>query len=88
MLNTSCFLCGSTKFIQRFGSVRDKSDLKILECVSCGLVFLSSFDHIKDGFYEGSQMHGEEKPDISSWLREAECDDERRFKYLKSELSN
>lgn len=84
----SCYLCGNTEFIKRIGSVRDSSELEVLECSSCGLVCLSSFDHIGEGFYESSEMHGGEMPDVQSWLRETAWDDERRFEYLKSVLPN
>jgi len=83
-----CYLCCSTKFNKRSGCVRDRHELEVLECASCGLVCLSSFDHIRDGFYENSEMHGEEIPDIEAWLKETAWDDERRFQYLKSVLSN
>lgn len=52
--NDKCYLCGNQSFSQRRGSVRDNTGLKILECTSCGLVFLSSFDHVRNGFYEDS----------------------------------
>ena len=83
-----CYLCDSAELNKRPGSVRDNLALEILECASCGLVFLSSFDHIKDAFYENSEMHGEEMPDIHNWCRETAWDDERRFKYLKQVLPN
>ena len=83
-----CYLCGNTEFNKRIGSVRDSSELKILECTSCGLVCLSSFDHIREGFYETSEMHGAEMPDIQAWLKNTAWDDERRFQYLKSVLPN
>ena len=84
-----CYLCGGTEFNKRPGSVRDKPELEVFECVSCGLVFLSSFDHIRDGFYENSEMHGEETPpDVQPWLKETARDDERRFQYLKQVLPN
>ena len=83
-----CYLCGGTKFKKRPGSVRDRPELEIFECASCGLVFLSSFDHIKDGFYENSEMHGKDALDIQTWIRETEWDDERRFQYLKLALPN
>lgn len=83
-----CYLCGGTKFNIRPGSVRDRPELKVFECASCGLVFLSSFDHIGDRFYENSGMHGEDILDIQDWVRETELDDERRFQYLKSALPN
>ena len=83
-----CYLCGNTEFNKRTGSVRDRSELEIFECTSCGLVFLSSFKHIKDGFYESSKMHGEKMIDVQVWLKDTAWDDERRFQYLKSVLPN
>jgi len=83
-----CYLCGSTEFNKKPGSVRDNPELEVLECASCGLVFLSSFDHVRVGFYENSEMHGEEMPDVQIWIRNTAWDDERRFKYLKSVLPN
>jgi 2-polyprenyl-3-methyl-5-hydroxy-6-metoxy-1,4-benzoquinol methylase len=83
-----CYLCEGTEFNKKPGSVRDSSELEIFECTSCGLVFLSSFDHIKEGFYENSEMHGQEMPDVQAWIRETAWDDERRFQYLKSALPN
>jgi len=59
-----CYLCSGTKFKKRPGSVRDRPELKVFECDSCGLVFLSSFDHIGDRFYENSGMHGKDTLDI------------------------
>ena len=86
--NKKCYLCGGTDFNKRPGSVRDNPELEVFECASCGLVFLSSFDHIKDDFYENSGMHGEEAPDPQTVLKETAWDDERRFSYLKSALPN
>jgi 2-polyprenyl-3-methyl-5-hydroxy-6-metoxy-1,4-benzoquinol methylase len=86
--NKKCYLCEGAEFNKRPGSVRDRSELEILECVSCGLVFLSSFDHICDEFYENSEMHGQEVLDVRAWLSETDWDDERRFQYLKSVLPN
>ena len=83
-----CYLCGGREFNKRPGSVRDRPELEVLECISCGLVFLSSFDHMRDGFYEDSEMHGEKMPDVQTWLKETVWDDERRFQYLKSALPN
>jgi len=83
-----CYLCGSVKFDKRSGSVRDNPELEVFECASCGLVFLSSFDHIIDGFYKSSEMHGEKVPDPKAMLKDTEWDDERRFQYLKSALPN
>lgn len=82
-----CYLCGSKDYNYRSGSVRDNPALKICECVNCGLVYLSSFDHADVDFYEDSGMHGEQLLDIKNWLASTEADDERRFLYLKPLLA-
>ncbi|VEN74498.1 Methyltransferase [Candidatus Desulfarcum epimagneticum] len=87
-LNKICFLCGNNTFVVRSGSVRDNDKLKVLECSDCGLVFLSSFDHITEKFYDNSKMHDGDLLEIDVWLKETEWDDERRFQFLKSLLPN
>ncbi|TCL69973.1 methyltransferase family protein [Hydrogenispora ethanolica] len=78
-----CYLCGEQSFFKRPGSVRDNPDLQVMECRTCGLVFLSSFDHIGEGFYENSQMHAADST-VEDWLRETAADDQRRFDVLQS----
>jgi SAM-dependent methyltransferase len=82
-----CYLCGGNDFKRREGEVRDAPDLSVLECLSCGLVSLSSFAHITDGFYESSGMH-EEAPDVGVWLVDTAWDDERRFRFLQRAIEN
>jgi 2-polyprenyl-3-methyl-5-hydroxy-6-metoxy-1,4-benzoquinol methylase len=84
---TACYLCGSTSNWQRPGQVRDNPTLKVLECSKCGLVFLSSFDHIHPQHYDDSGMHGDRPLPVDEWLREAEWDDERRFEFVRSSLT-
>jgi 2-polyprenyl-3-methyl-5-hydroxy-6-metoxy-1,4-benzoquinol methylase len=81
----SCYLCEGKDFRIRPGTVRDNPELQILECISCGLVFLSSQSHIHENFYQNSGMHTADgqSPQISDWLKEAERDDERRFRFLQ-----
>jgi cyclopropane fatty-acyl-phospholipid synthase-like methyltransferase len=64
--------------------------LEILECTNCGLVRLSSFEHIDDQFYEESDMHNSSKSnlDISVWLKDTEFDDERRFVQYAEMIKN
>ena len=83
-----CYLCGGVEYQYRLGSVRDNPDLKILECKNCGLVFLSSLQHIEGSFYENSGMHGHEVLDVNAWLRETQWDDSRRFEFLKHMVTN
>lgn len=83
---TVCYLCGSTSNHKRPGGVRDNADLEILECSNCGLVFLSTFDHIQPMHYEESGMHGDQPVPVQNWLRETDADDERRFRHLQSRL--
>ncbi len=83
-----CYLCSSTQFRDRDGEVRDDPALKIVECLDCGLVSLSSLDHIQTGHYEAGGMHGDSVIPLDSWLRETEADDGRRFDMLRSEIAN
>ncbi|HBE79486.1 MAG TPA: methyltransferase [Firmicutes bacterium] len=83
----ACYLCGEKSFQKRPGRVRDNENLDILECRSCGLVFLSSFDHITPGFYENSQMDGEDAS-IENWVHETVKDDQRRFNTFQSLITN
>jgi 2-polyprenyl-3-methyl-5-hydroxy-6-metoxy-1,4-benzoquinol methylase len=83
-----CYLCGHSDFTRRPGSVRDDSSLQILECDECGLVSLSSLEHIQASHYAESGMHGDALPSVETWLRDAKQDDQRRFEMLKSALVN
>lgn len=81
-LISECYLCGSHDFDTVRGTVRDKPELSIRRCRDCGLVFLSSFEHIQEGVYENSDMHnGGADIDIAAWMRETAEDDQRRFNY-------
>jgi 2-polyprenyl-3-methyl-5-hydroxy-6-metoxy-1,4-benzoquinol methylase len=84
---TSCYLCGGNQFGKKKGKVRDNPDLEIIECLSCGLVFLSSFDHIHTDFYQEARMH-DEPVDIETWLKDSAWDDDRRFIFLKRVIEN
>jgi len=81
-MNTNCYLCNSSETILRKGKVRDSDSLKVMECNSCGLVFLSSFDHIQEKDYVESAMLGSDQS-FSEWLKESEKDDRRRHSYLE-----
>lgn len=82
-----CYLCGSNQFINRDGHVRDNANLKIFECVNCGLVFLSSHDHINDMFYEDSNMSNDSL-NLIQWRKETYDDDKRRFYSLMSDIND
>ena len=84
----TCYLCNHPDFSVRKGAVRDNPSLQIIECTNCGLVALSSLQHIQPGHYEDSGMHGDALPSIESWLRDSEQDDQRRFEMLKSVMVN
>jgi 2-polyprenyl-3-methyl-5-hydroxy-6-metoxy-1,4-benzoquinol methylase len=84
----NCYLCKSTSFKTRKGKVRDVPDLKILECAACGLVTLSSLEHIQAGFYENSGMHGQALVPIGTWLKDTDWDDQRRFELFRVALAN
>ena len=84
----NCYLCSSAKFAERKGKVRDNPDLKILECLSCGLVALNSHDHVRAGHYENSGMHENQDQTVELWISETAEDDQRRFDTLRASLLN
>lgn len=84
----TCYICSNDKFITRSGVVRDNQNLSVLECTNCGLVTLSSIDHITEGHYQDSKMHGEKPLPITDWLNETKADDDRRFEMLKQKIVN
>ena len=83
-----CYLCSSDEYIFRQGGVRDNPEIKILECTDCGLVYLSTLNHITENHYESSGMHNGERPDIDAWLKDTQVDDERRYLFLKEQMTN
>ena len=76
-----CYLCDSTSFNLIKKGVRDNNDISVLSCNNCDLVFLDSFNHIDENFYQNSNMHSTEVK-ISDWLKETEKDDNRRYLHL------
>jgi len=86
-MKQSCYLCGSQKIGLRKGEVRDNTNLKILSCQDCGLVFLSSFEHINENYYRESGMN-RPGPNIGTWMHETERDDQRRFEYCRELIRN
>jgi len=82
-----CYLCGSSDNQKRPGKVRDSNSLSVLECLNCGLVFLSQSE-LPVGFYEQAKMHGQNPPSVDEWLRETFKDDERRFAFLSVAITN
>jgi 2-polyprenyl-3-methyl-5-hydroxy-6-metoxy-1,4-benzoquinol methylase len=84
MKNTQCYLCKSKDLSYVDGQVRDMLELKILKCNKCGLVFMESFDHISDTFYEDSSMINKDPGTILDvHLKENEIDNARRAEFMK-----
>lgn len=82
-----CYLCSSEKWKLRPGKVRDNPNLEIRECQDCGLVYLSSQEHLTEEFYQNSGMHSGEIP-IEDWTKNTEMDDRRRFEDLRVAITN
>lgn len=87
-MSQHCYLCSGVSLRPRKGTVRDMPSLKVLECDNCGLVFLSSHDHLGANHYQESRMHGPTPPTMESWLRETERDDQRRLDMLQTLIVN
>lgn len=83
----ACYLCNSTSHTIRHNRVRDDKNIKVLECNGCGLVFLSSFEHISDQFYEESGMMSGHV-DIKKYRNNSYQDDLRRANFLAEKVTN
>ena len=83
-----CNICSSENFLNRIGSCRDRNDIYPVECLECGLVSLSSTDHITNYYYESSSMHEHKTVDQAIIDAQAIKDADRRFLSLKSKLKN
>jgi 2-polyprenyl-3-methyl-5-hydroxy-6-metoxy-1,4-benzoquinol methylase len=85
--NQQCYLCGSRNRLLRSGKVRDNITIVPLECCNCGLVYLSSFNHIATGFYEDSLMH-KNRPCEHDIIKQISYEDtSRRYKQFITELA-
>jgi len=84
----NCYLCRSDNYSIRPGNVRDNKNIDVLECSDCGLVYLSSLNHINQNHYESSGMHDNKEPNINNWLKETEFDDKRRYDFVKEKIAN
>ncbi len=84
-----CQLCDGENIEPVPGKVRDRPEIPILRCVSCGLVFLGSFSHVHESFYDTdytAENHAEH--DWSAFLNDCRQDDERRFGQLQPLIAN
>lgn len=87
MDNRRCYLCGKEHIKLLHKGTRDNPSIDVLKCNECGLVFLSSFEHIHNGFYENSQM----SPDIrkkDEWKKSTSVDNLRRVNTLSALIKN
>ncbi|MEG1876542.1 MAG: class I SAM-dependent methyltransferase [Lachnospiraceae bacterium] len=83
-MNAVCSLCGNKDIEVIHCGTRDNSNINVLKCKKCGLVFLSSFEQISDEFYENSHMHdNEEEESFEDWVAITKEDDDRRVALLE-----
>jgi 2-polyprenyl-3-methyl-5-hydroxy-6-metoxy-1,4-benzoquinol methylase len=88
MKQKRCYLCSSDDFERVEGKVRNMPDMHILRCLKCGLVFLESFDHVTDAFYEDSGMRGSNDiAAVEGYMKERLRDDLHRVELLKLEVT-
>jgi 2-polyprenyl-3-methyl-5-hydroxy-6-metoxy-1,4-benzoquinol methylase len=87
-VKNNCILCGSSKHSRIFEGTRDKKDIDVLKCEYCGLVFLSSFEHIIENFYKNSGMYENTKFSLADIIEESKKDDWRRYKMLEQKIIN
>lgn len=86
MNNKNCFLCGNSDIELFHKGTRDNKNIDVLKCKKCGLVFLSSFEHIHNEFYENSGMYKKDNLKIQKWREITYEDDTRRANMLKKTI--
>lgn len=84
--NKTCYLCLGSKHKKREGKIRNLDDVDVLECENCSLVFLSSFSHMNEEFYQNGDMHS--GLNIDNWVASTKIDDLRRFDFVKKKIKN
>lgn len=84
-MNHNCVLCNSNKINLKNEKVRDRDDIQVLECLECRCLFLSTFHHINDEFYEESGMLNY-KVELDQYRKKSLKDDQRRAKQLSERL--
>lgn len=87
-----CPLCSSSDFKIRTGKIRTTNIIKaskVLECNSCGFVFLDDTSHISNLHYQESRMFESDKQevDLEKYRQETKVDDVRRFEFLKTQIT-
>ena len=86
MTQKKCYLCDGSDHKKREGKIRNLDGTDVLECKTCSLVFLSSFAHIDNEFYQKGEMHLGAA--VEKWLEVTKADDARRFKHLKNKIKD
>lgn len=66
----SCYLCGDDRYAVRKTGVRDNPLINVYECSTCGLVYLSHFEHVPNRVHRFR--------DTKTWLEYTAHDDIRR----------
>lgn len=83
MENNQCPICNCNKINNIHKGTRDNPNIDVLKCEECEHIFLSTFDHIRDNFYEKSKMR-ENKIDSKVWNEITHKDNLRRVNDLKN----
>lgn len=84
--NQNCYLCSGAKHKKREGKIRNLDGVDVLECQNCSLVFLSSFEHMNEIFYQQGEMHS--GMNLENWVEATKADDVRRFNFVKNKIEN
>lgn len=87
-MGKSCYLCGENEAEIIHYGVRGHSDINVLKCRRCGLVYLSQSLQNVDQFYRNSGMRKQEKLDLKGIRVKAYTDDYRRFQITRNRIEN
>ena len=85
----NCHVCGKSNWKKVQGKLRDKPEIGIIKCSSCGLVTLETTNHISEQLYQDSKMRpGAKNEEWVSILKHCLRDDQRRVKQFRPLIEN
>lgn len=88
--NQECPLCGSGDLRARPERLRDSAEIGVAQCGDCTHIFLDSFAHIDDGYFEENEFLRSKKAadTVERRLRHFEAENRNRFERVAPLVAN
>lgn len=87
----TCPICGSSNISQRSDKLRDSDAIGVAECRDCSHIFLDTFDHINEEYFEENQFlrsKNDVADTIGRRLRHFEAENRNRYERVAPLVAN